>query len=193
MYINASPDVIHTILTNMMQYRITPLISPQHPPSQVAASPPRHHTPLVFANPCNVLSAFQHLVQHIWLRTTCAVEHLRGALHRSILTQTTVVILPSLSLSPFPPLSFPSYLHLPVGCHQPCFSTPRCLRHLETATLHRRLIAGSSPPYRPTSSIRLTGVVLWVFAGVHKKHQTHNHKRPSRGDKCLDNLCREKV
>ena len=34
--------------------------------------------------------------------------------------------------------------------------------------------------------------VLWVFAGVHKKHQTHNHKRPSRGNKCLGNLCREK-
>ena len=35
-------------------------------------------------------------------------------------------------------------------------------------------------------------VVLWVFAGVHKKHQTHNHKRPSRGNKCLGNLCGEK-
>ena len=35
-------------------------------------------------------------------------------------------------------------------------------------------------------------VVLWVFAGVHKKHQTHNHKRPSRGNKYLGNLCREK-
>ena len=35
-------------------------------------------------------------------------------------------------------------------------------------------------------------LVLWVFAGVHKKHQTHNHKRPSRGNKCLGNLCREK-
>ena len=35
-------------------------------------------------------------------------------------------------------------------------------------------------------------VVLWVFASVHKKHQTHNHKRPSRGNKCLGNLCREK-
>ena len=29
------------------------------------------------------------------------------------------------------------------------------------------------------------------FSGVHKKHQTHNHKRPSRGNKCLGN-CREK-
>ena len=36
-------------------------------------------------------------------------------------------------------------------------------------------------------------VVLWVFAGVHKKHQTHNHKRPSRGNKCLGNLCVEWV
>ena len=35
-------------------------------------------------------------------------------------------------------------------------------------------------------------VVLWVFAGVHKKHQTHNHKRPSRGNKCLGNLCGDK-
>ena len=35
-------------------------------------------------------------------------------------------------------------------------------------------------------------VVIWVFAGVHKKHQTHNHKRPSRGDKCLGYLCKEK-
>ena len=34
--------------------------------------------------------------------------------------------------------------------------------------------------------------MLWVFAGVHKKHQTHNHKRPSRGDKCLGYLCKEK-
>ena len=40
--------------------------------------------------------------------------------------------------------------------------------------------------------VRLQTVVLWVFAGVHKKHQTHNHKRPSRGNKCLGNLCREK-
>ena len=41
-------------------------------------------------------------------------------------------------------------------------------------------------------SFWVLGVVLWVFAGVHKKHQTHNHKRPSRGSKCLGNLCREK-
>ena len=60
-------------------------------------SPPRHHTHLVFANPGNVLSAF--LAHHIWSKTTCAVGHLRGALHRSIPTQTTVVILPSLLLS----------------------------------------------------------------------------------------------
>ncbi len=35
-------------------------------------------------------------------------------------------------------------------------------------------------------------VVLWVFAGVHKKHQTHHHKRPSKGNKCLGYLCKEK-
>ena len=41
-------------------------------------------------------------------------------------------------------------------------------------------------------TLLLVLVVLWVFAGVHKKHQTHNHKRPSRGDKCLGYLCKEK-
>ena len=74
---------------------------------------------LVFANLCNVLSAFQPLVHHIWLKATCAVEHLRCASTRSIPTEPTAVIFPpALSLNPFSPLSLYSHLHLPVGCHQ---------------------------------------------------------------------------
>ena len=36
--------VIRTVLGNMMRYHITSPISPQHPPSQVAAPSTRHHT-----------------------------------------------------------------------------------------------------------------------------------------------------
>ena len=58
----------------------------------------------------------------------------------------------------------------------------------QQGSVYRSQLARMSPRFNSWE----LGVVLWVFAGVHKKHQTRNHKRPSRGNKCLGNLCREK-
>ena len=52
---------------------IASLIMPQHPPSQVAASPPRHHTPMVFANQCNVPPT---VAQQLFPNLRCAAHQI---------------------------------------------------------------------------------------------------------------------